>query len=387
MFGLGLILILAVMGGIIAFLGDKLGSKIGKKKMSLFGLRPYHTSVLITIVTGIAVAAATMGALTLVSEDVRTALFGMNRLKSEIAALNSDKQAVEAELSGQNAKVKALDEEIKVSSSALADANRQKVISQKQLKEVQGRYREAEAGLAATKEQVSSLAASRDKLQGEVHGLEEATRKLREGLIAIREGDVVFRSGEMLYAGVLRGGLAAKENKEQMQSFLMAANHYVLERMQAKSDVQALWLPDKMVNEALAALAESKGNIYVRVSAAANILAGEMVISKIEMAPNRKIFAAGTTILTQKINVRVDSQQPEAALLAFLRDVNKTAVGAGVVPDPLTGKVGAVEAKEMETVSANIRKLGGRVEVIGRAKRDIFVSGPVLLDVEVKSYE
>ncbi len=39
MFGLRLILILAVVGGLIAFIGDKLGSKIGKKKLSVFGLR------------------------------------------------------------------------------------------------------------------------------------------------------------------------------------------------------------------------------------------------------------------------------------------------------------------------------------------------------------
>ena len=38
MFGLRLILILAVVGGLIAFIGDKLGSKIGKKKISVFGL-------------------------------------------------------------------------------------------------------------------------------------------------------------------------------------------------------------------------------------------------------------------------------------------------------------------------------------------------------------
>lgn len=38
MFGLRLILILAVVGGLIAFIGDKLGSKIGKKKLSVFWL-------------------------------------------------------------------------------------------------------------------------------------------------------------------------------------------------------------------------------------------------------------------------------------------------------------------------------------------------------------
>ena len=38
MFGIRLMFLLAVMGGIIAFIADKMGSKIGKKKLSVFGL-------------------------------------------------------------------------------------------------------------------------------------------------------------------------------------------------------------------------------------------------------------------------------------------------------------------------------------------------------------
>ena len=45
MFGIRLMFLLAVMGGIIAFIADKMGSKIGKKKLSVFGLRPHDTSV------------------------------------------------------------------------------------------------------------------------------------------------------------------------------------------------------------------------------------------------------------------------------------------------------------------------------------------------------
>ena len=44
MFGIRLMFLLAVMGGIIAFIADKMGSKIGKKKLSVFGLRPHDTS-------------------------------------------------------------------------------------------------------------------------------------------------------------------------------------------------------------------------------------------------------------------------------------------------------------------------------------------------------
>ena len=48
--GVAIFLILMLMGGIIAFLGDKIGSKVGKKKMTLFGLRPRYTSIIVTII-------------------------------------------------------------------------------------------------------------------------------------------------------------------------------------------------------------------------------------------------------------------------------------------------------------------------------------------------
>lgn len=89
MLGIVLILVLALMGGLIAYLGDKLGSKIGKKRLSLFGLRPHDTSVLMTIISGILVAAMTMGVLTVSSKEVRTALFGMKKLQEELQTLTA----------------------------------------------------------------------------------------------------------------------------------------------------------------------------------------------------------------------------------------------------------------------------------------------------------
>ncbi len=45
MFGVTLVFIIAVMGGLIAFIGDKLGTKVGKRRLSIFGLGPKHTSI------------------------------------------------------------------------------------------------------------------------------------------------------------------------------------------------------------------------------------------------------------------------------------------------------------------------------------------------------
>ena len=56
MFGIRLMFLLAVMGGVIAFIADKLGSKIGKKKLTVFGLRPHDTSVLLTVLSGVLIS-------------------------------------------------------------------------------------------------------------------------------------------------------------------------------------------------------------------------------------------------------------------------------------------------------------------------------------------
>ena len=84
MYGIVLIAALVVTGGAIAVIGDRVGSRVGKKKLSLFGLRPRHTSVIVTIVTGVLITTLTFAVLAAASENVRVALFGMEKLNEEM---------------------------------------------------------------------------------------------------------------------------------------------------------------------------------------------------------------------------------------------------------------------------------------------------------------
>ena len=70
-----LILSIIILAGVIAYLGDILGRRIGKRKLSLFKLRPRYTAVLVSVITGILIAAITLLILSVASQDVRTALF------------------------------------------------------------------------------------------------------------------------------------------------------------------------------------------------------------------------------------------------------------------------------------------------------------------------
>ena len=388
MFGLTLILVLAIMGGAIAFIGDKLGSKIGKKRLSIFGLRPYHTSVLMTVITGIMIAAATLGVLAVTSKDVKTALFGMEKLKTELIALNNDKLTAQQELADKNKLIASLDNQIKETTASLEEMQKERDAINAQLVALQERYAQADTDLAAMKAEVEALEASREKLNAEIKELEDATAQLRAGLIAIREGEVVFRAGEVLYSGILNAGLSDEENDKQMDTFLASANQAILTRMEVKTkDVQALWLPNTMVQEAKKVLASSRGTMYIRICAAGNIISGEMAVSRLEMVPNKIVYEEGQKIFTENITIASDGRNINSSLMYFLSEINKAAVAAGVMPDPLTGKVGNIDAASMIEVSGKMKELGGNVTLTAYAKQDINVAGPVLLRLEVRRNE
>src|SRR5690606_11135868 len=57
---LGFWAFLVLMGGILAHFGDHLGTMVGKKRLSLFGVRPKYTAILVNFTTGALITSATL---------------------------------------------------------------------------------------------------------------------------------------------------------------------------------------------------------------------------------------------------------------------------------------------------------------------------------------
>lgn len=60
-----------LMGGLIAYAGDLIGRRFGKRRASIFGMRPRHTAALVTSVTGVMISLLTTAVLFLAVEPVR----------------------------------------------------------------------------------------------------------------------------------------------------------------------------------------------------------------------------------------------------------------------------------------------------------------------------
>lgn len=69
-------LLVAVLAGGIAMLANQLGRKIGRRKMTVFGMRPRHTSIFITTLTGSLIAVSTLALAMVFSQDVRDMVAG-----------------------------------------------------------------------------------------------------------------------------------------------------------------------------------------------------------------------------------------------------------------------------------------------------------------------
>ena len=79
-----LIFSLLLLGGLLATLGDLLGTRIGKARLSIFKLRPKRTAVFITIITGSFISAISLGLMLLVSRQLRVGLFELDDLQLKL---------------------------------------------------------------------------------------------------------------------------------------------------------------------------------------------------------------------------------------------------------------------------------------------------------------
>jgi uncharacterized protein (DUF3084 family) len=85
------ILGIVIVAGIIAYIGDRVGHLVGRRRMTLFGLRPRYTSTLFAVGFGMLISLLAIGVLLLVSQDARQALFSIAKLNEQIVNLTNER--------------------------------------------------------------------------------------------------------------------------------------------------------------------------------------------------------------------------------------------------------------------------------------------------------
>ncbi|MBP2638363.1 MAG: smc 2 [Firmicutes bacterium] len=420
MYGLALIAIIAIMGGVIAYIGDKLGTKVGKKKLSMFGLRPKHTSIIVTIITGILISAATLGIMTAISWDVRTALFGMEELKAELHSLTTEVnskttelEASRAALDAKNAEYTAISAKIKETTEQLSKitaeltevmverdrtiaaltnlqadyalAQRDLLSYQASIKSLQATKTELDKRVEGLNTQINELNTAKTELQTDVDRLNELTANLKKGLQIVREGTVVFRAGELLSNATIRGGQSTEATSRELAGVVYKTNQYILEKLNvADKKLEILWIAQSDFDQASKLISETDEEVIVRISTVGNTVYGEAVIGRIELFPNHLIYSRGDAVYSDTVTITSENLAEEN-VLSFLQKVNAAAVSKGILPDPIQGTVGSMSGTQLFETVSKVKRQSGKIELMAVAKSDTYTAGPLQIEIRIRS--
>lgn len=400
MYGIMLIVVLVLTGGVIAFIGDRLGSKVGKKKLSLFGLRPRHTSILVTIITGILITTVTFGILAIASKDVRTALFGMNKLKAEL----NEKQSMLEEASGALVNVKndlnTTKEEYAKSKKDLEETQEDLEIAQQAAEllrqeqvALQNRNQELWSDNQTLIEHNQSLAennqfllANNESLKADNLELEKTNNDLQEGIENIRERPIIYRVGELLASGVIKKTDEPVKIQNDLNQIIALANSKIIDRLGTEGSKDGVWIYPIEYQKAMDRLKQAKGDTVIRLIVAANLVKGDPVLTELEMHPNRVVYQENEFVYQKIYNVPIDGSNSEMLISDFLRNVNMTAINNGILPNPLTGTVGVINGNQIYAIEKALAENRGKDVLISAfAAADTEVLGPLRLHIYLKN--
>lgn len=171
---IGFLAVVVLASGLIAYIADLLGRKLGKKRLTLGSMRPRHTAALMTTLSGMLISVLTIAIVMALSSDVRDWILRGNRAISESKRLERDltakqvefsnltrqKSALDQQVGSLHQRVRSLNEDVAKSRKRASDAAQSLKSAQSNLAAAQSRYRQAQARYDAARARYASAQAS-----------------------------------------------------------------------------------------------------------------------------------------------------------------------------------------------------------------------------------
>ena len=292
MSGWGLILALLVLGGVLSTLGDRLGSRVGKARLSLFNMRPRRTAVLITVLTGSLISALSLGLLLLVSRQLRVGLFELDGLQQRLN--DSRKQLDAAETERRKAR-----QDIARIEAALSTAKQRAETLRNELAPLEADRERLIQDIASRDADIRRTEAELNDVRSRIKAGEQELLDLERNLVALRRGAVVLSSGQTLATATVR--LESPDQAKQAVDRLLREanlNAYSKVRPGEAPDRQLIRVPRSDV-ERLKGIISKPETWVISLRSATNVLRGELAVYAFpEVRPNRLVAREGDVLAT-----------------------------------------------------------------------------------------
>ncbi|BBC25655.1 DUF3084 domain-containing protein [Pseudanabaena sp. ABRG5-3] len=444
MAGYTLVLAILILGGIIATLGDRIGTKVGRARLSMFNLRPRDTATLVTIATGGMISASTLGILLLLSGQLRDGLFRLESIRSELSSSQQQKQKVETELNAAKNEQEKAQQRLEEINKSLVQAVRKQAETQALLQNVETKFQKADEELKKASQQEADLrdriqnltkeqenlqtesnqlrqekerisgelaSISRDRetlkqkvdeseqrlvaiekqrvdLTSEIASLESAREQLIISLEALRKGNVAIFADQILSIGVVRPNLSNAELRQASIQLLQQAERNARELLD--------FLPDQAPKEPVIRITDAQieglldrikdGKSYViRILSAGNFLKRETKVAiAADVTLNRQIFARGDEIATLQFMPNLTPQALASRIEQLFLLVSFRARREGVLANPVTGKVGNFPPDALTELFRVASELKSTYEIRAVAKEAIFPASSLTLELVIR---
>ena len=176
-----LVFVILLLGGVIATVSDRLGTKVGKARLSLFKLRPRDTAVLVTVMAGSILSAITLGILFATSKPLRTGVFRideiqkrLNNARREINQATQEKNRVETELGQARAAQAQARANLEQINQSLQAANAEQARTQTKLNSLRSQLNSVQAAKSKTEQQLSQVEAAKSQTEEQLLSVEAA---------------------------------------------------------------------------------------------------------------------------------------------------------------------------------------------------------------------
>lgn len=153
-----------ILSGVVAYAADTIAKKVGRKHIRWFGLRPKTTALIVAVLSGMAISAASLLAFLLLNRSAVATITQAGQLRPQIERLKREKNSVQSKLTT-----------VKTDLQQVQNERDQARNSASQLMQQQ---QQAEATLLQAKQRLSVTQSERQRLQKEAKSLNEQLDKL-----------------------------------------------------------------------------------------------------------------------------------------------------------------------------------------------------------------
>lgn len=334
MFTIILFSILIIISGSIAYLGDKLGSTLGRAKTSLFGIRPRYTARLIAILSGMMITAITIGIIAVFTEDGRILLAGVEKIRKEL-------KSNELQIKNQQESLSALNDEKIRLDEIVTELEKQRDTLEKQI----GEYKQLSSNLA----------------------------NIRGKKLIISVDDVLLATNIEKNDG--RGG-------KNITDELLNELNLTLSKRKAgfwTNSKQRFYIPDKDYNILAETISKSSTPLKIKFMAKSNVFEQEFAPIKVSVEAVRKLYSKNDVILTTKVS----STTSDADLIKYLQDAKNIMLAKGLVIE--ANEQPYVDLTNFYAIAKDIKLLPatthGKLEIY--ATDNIYSHGPATVNMRL----